>query len=73
MPKSTRNHHVTAAENLRSYHKKLKAKGGYMFTMLMQPEDVEALKLVWLDLSVGTRAEAIRGALQFYIEKKQLK
>lgn len=72
MPKTTRNEHVSNTENVRRYQKALKEKGGQMLTMIMKPEDVDMLRLVWTDANVATRSEAIREALKFYIEKKQL-
>lgn len=72
MPNTNRNHHVTSAEKQSAYQASLKAKGGKVLSMIMKPEDIEMLKLVQMDLNVGTQAEAIRGALKEYIEKKQL-
>ena len=70
---STRNHHVSQTEYLQRHIADLKKKGGKPFSMMLQPEDVEMIQAVMRDVNTATQSEAIREALRFYCEKKQLK
>lgn len=70
---STRNHHISQTEYLQRHIADLKKKGGKPFSMILQPDDVEMIRAVMHDVNTANQSEAIREALRYYVEKKQLK